>query len=459
MGRFYVRDEERWESFAGTSHQIPGEAQVLKVPNGVLLPLKKDERASRKKKLREGVFKGGVCDAEMNFVAGRQRHLKKKGSNFDCTEAYKVDSDAISYRDETVVFAGIVVGHFGHMLLDFASRLWYIARHPDCGRIVCLRYPESEYRASYDGLQILDFMGIARDRVEIIDRPTRFREVIVPEETMLPLYGYKAEYIDTFRLITGRINKGNVEKLYLSRQNFSKSSQASIINEEYFENFFVKRGFVSVCPEKLSLEEQISLVAGAEEIVTTMGSMAHLLLFARPDVKAIILNRTACIKPQIYVDQAAHVEPVYIDANSNPLPVAHNTGPFLLMPNRHFRRYVEENDLECSEGEMKISELEKASLLYSFYVKWAENFSNNPAYRKKISKKSMKDVISLAHDFVEDEDSQCSVYEDADALSSEIVSLKKRVGVLTRQLNAVYSSRSWKITAPLRAMCRKGKKR
>ena len=44
-------------------------------------------------------------------------------------------------------------------------------------------------------------------------------------------------------------------------------------NEKYFEDFFVARGFESVAMEKLQVEEQISLIMGADEIAANFGDV------------------------------------------------------------------------------------------------------------------------------------------------------------------------------------------
>lgn len=35
----------------------------------------------------------------------------------------------ITYLNENVVFGGVIVGHFGHFILESMGRLWYLLKH------------------------------------------------------------------------------------------------------------------------------------------------------------------------------------------------------------------------------------------------------------------------------------------------------------------------------------------
>ena len=83
------------------------------------------------------------------------------------------------------------------------------------------------------------------------------------------------------------------KKLYLTRTKLEAAGRSSehICNEKYFEDFFTAHGFEVVSMEKLKIEEQISLVMGADEIASTIGTLSHWAMFCKPDAKFIMLTR------------------------------------------------------------------------------------------------------------------------------------------------------------------------
>lgn len=439
--RFFVRNREKWEAVASASHLLDGEAKCRVHQNAILLPLRKIED-----KTKDGVYEGGVCDSEFAFLAGRRRSLGKEGVNFDCLTSYRVDASKIQNRHERVVFGGIIVNHLGHTLLDASCRLWYLVDNSDFEKVVFLEYPR-EFVSSFDGLKFVELLGIPREKVEIISVPTMFSEVIVPEETMYPLSGYKKEFMMPFEAICKRIAPGGVEKLYLTRRRYEMSG---IVNEEFFESFFEARGFTVVSPEKLSIEEQISLVSGAREIVSTIGTMTHLILFARKDATVTILNRTTCIAVQMLIDEACGLAPYYVDATSNPLPVRHVHGPFLMLPNRYFREYLDHRFIGYSCSELDLAD-EMPRLTYLFLQKWAETY-RTPSASSAIGDETLYEVIKSLNDALYDDVFDPSSYEGAKKLQVSLNRERENSRKAKKELRALRSSKSWKLTAPLRAI-------
>lgn len=383
-------------------------------------------------------------------------------------------------RDETVIFGGCLIDHFGHALLDGTARMWYLTDAPDDKKIVFLRYPKTSH-ASFDALKFVELMGIDMNRVEIITEPTQFRRVIVPDETMYPADAYRPEYIRTFDHIVKRIQPHTDSRIYLSRRKFGFRTS---LNEQYYEEFFAARGFTIIYPETLPIEDQIAYIAGADEIVTTMGSMAHLLLFAKPTVNATILNRSGqCLPGQIMVDQVRGIEPYFVDAYCNPLPVPHVDGPFLFGPNRFFRAYLDERGINYEPDELRMDSVQMRELSDAFMTEWGRMYAN-PKKRKSPGTFTRQDIAFYAEDhaeyyaqYVEDmilgdpegparlfhADSREHRFQtETDRLKTQIAELKKTNAKLKTNLQKsrdevkrLRNSKSWKITAPLRAVMRK----
>ena len=139
---------------------------------------------------------------------------------------------------------------------------------------------------------------------------------------------------------------GNVKKLYLTRSEFDESNTLPwrrCFNEKYFDDFFSARGFKIVAPEKLSLEEQISLVMGADEIAATMGTLTNwAAIFCKPSAKFIMLNRTKVqFTFQILINEIFALENYYIIEGSRDFMYSkHSNGVFLLGSNEYWQKFV-----------------------------------------------------------------------------------------------------------------------
>lgn len=266
--RLYVHDQEKWEKLYAKSYLLSTEpAQASVYHDAVILPAR---RFLIDADHRDGMYEGGVCTADFQFLAGHTRKPGKE-SNLDCCRAYAVEIEQVERRDERVVFGGILIPHFGHMLIDDCTHLWYLTQTDEYEKVVFIRY--SDYHPiQCDPLMLVYAMGVPKEKVEVIQHPTQFREVVVPEESFASLAGYRREFMDVYHAITARIPRGIYQKIYLSRSRFEEHD---MINEHIFERFYERRGFRIVYPETLSFAQQISLVSGADEIVTTSGTLAE----------------------------------------------------------------------------------------------------------------------------------------------------------------------------------------
>jgi len=135
------------------------------------------------------------------------------------------------------------------------------------------------------------------------------------------------------------------------------------LNENYFEDFFAARGFEIVAPEKLSIEEQISLVVGADEIVATQGTLTHWAIFCKPDAKFIMLNRDTSLSwIQIFINEVFKVDNYcLVDIFKDFMYAAnHTNGVFLLGSNKYWKEFVADYFGEKIDEDDDISYLEDA---------------------------------------------------------------------------------------------------
>ena len=124
--------------------------------------------------------------AEDNLLFGRGGVVDENGeyvplSGIEGRVQFAYPAEKKEYRDETVVYCGYLVNHWGHFLIEGVTRLWYFLENdPGVDKYVFFldENEEREIRANYR--EFLELLGIW-EHLEIINTPTTYREVIVPE--------------------------------------------------------------------------------------------------------------------------------------------------------------------------------------------------------------------------------------------------------------------------------------
>ena len=99
--RFYFNRPEDYEPALLKKRFSDRKLEVKVVEKGIILP-------THQKGFR---FEGGVCDRNINFVAGYSRTRDNRAHWGSVASAYSVDKKEISYLDEDVIFGGALMGH------------------------------------------------------------------------------------------------------------------------------------------------------------------------------------------------------------------------------------------------------------------------------------------------------------------------------------------------------------
>ena len=335
--RLYFRDAEEWKRTLPKKFSDES-LQGKIVNNGIVLPARNT---------KDG-WKGGVCDKNFNFVAGFSRHDLynnwKATSNFATVNAsYTVNRDEIVKLDEAVIFGGSLIGHFGHFMMECWSRLWFVIKNPQLQlKILFITTTHGGYHSWFD--DFFKLMGIAKERIVYVKKPTQCNFVIVPSQAQYSPVSFTKEFLIPYQAIKSRVKPDTRRKLYLTRAEFEAEDNIGVhcYNEKYFEDFFIARGFESVKMEKLSVEKQISLIMGADEIAATIGTLTHWIMFCKPTAKFIMLSRTKDfpIGLQILANEAAQIDYYIVDASKNFLYANRNVGVVMLGANKYWKAFV-----------------------------------------------------------------------------------------------------------------------
>ena len=366
---FHVSNAEQWQADWDIAKKMLPAATVQEIDNGICLPLKYSGKPGK----FNHVFCGGCCDANGNFVAGHSRRENNTPTNLSCISAYPVPEAELEFRDETVIFGGMLIGHWGHLITDSSARLWYPVRHPELKcKIVFLECLLKNFAAKEDWKPLFQKAGIDPERVEMLQRPTRFRKIIVPDQAVYSLDAIRPEWIEFFDAVRASAAPSPFSKVYFSRAKFSKSDTQ---NEDLFESYYEEAGFHIVHPEDCSLHEEISLLAGADELVATIGTLSHNFLFAKPGARATVLLRTGSIlRLQLLIGAARRLQSRYVEAFRNVLPTTHYNGAFYLFPTWRFLCFLASSGL-APFGGARLSAACEDGRVRAYVEKWFDVYS------------------------------------------------------------------------------------
>ncbi len=121
-------------------------------------------------------------------------------------------------------------------------------------------------------------------------------------------------------------------------------------------------------------------MAGAEEVVTTCGTLSHMVLFSKKNVKLTILNRNKndISVPQAIVNEARKVDYYFVDALLDVLPSRHINGCVCLYPTKYFEEYLKSTKVDYNKSEL---ECNKEKVVYEYLEAWTNNYSMPNRYQ------------------------------------------------------------------------------
>lgn len=310
--------------------ELRTEPEIWRGTNATILPLRRDPSFG----LLFG--KGGVVDSQGQYVA------------LSCIEGrvqFDYPFESPEYRDETVVYCGYLVNHWGHFLIEGVTRLWYFLENdPSVDKYVFFldENEEREIRANYR--EFLELLKIW-DKLEIINKPTTYREVIVPELGIRCRSSYIPQLVKVFDTIADNVvpepSWETPEKLFYSRSQFAKGIPFEF-GFDTIDNFFEKNGYTILYPEKVPLSRMIHYIRNARVVATLSGSLPHNMLFARNGQTVEIVERLVISDDnQTDVNRMRELNVIYIDANIPVYPTDF-VGPFIMGYTPELRRFAED---------------------------------------------------------------------------------------------------------------------
>ena len=228
-------------------------------------------------------------------------------------EGVRVDGQALRAEAPTI-YGGYLLRHFGHFLHESLSRLWWLA--PSEGMATPakevaerLRELEAEvvffmpkWPAPGNTLpaymeEILAMLRLSAGRIRIMDRPLRFRQLLIPAS----LWGFalQARELDHHLGCDSRAlmrhllasaamppapeeaqSPGQGEKLYVTRSGLP-SQLGRLMGDVVLDPLLQAIGYTVFHPEQTSLAEQIHRYSRARDLIFMDGSSLYVLWFAK----------------------------------------------------------------------------------------------------------------------------------------------------------------------------------
>ena len=189
------------------------------------------------------------------------------------------------------LYAGPYFAHFGHAIAESLHRLWAARHFPELGnaRIVFQAQPGAARPPWFDA--ILELIGIAPERVILLDHLARFEELHVPAQgralggaLLLP------DYLSLFPLAPIPVPADAPRHLYISRSRYTHSG--IYLGESLIERVLEQAGFAIAHPQDLPLSRFAGLLRAAETIVFAEGSAIHNLELTGPvDARVMVIGR------------------------------------------------------------------------------------------------------------------------------------------------------------------------
>ena len=316
--------------------------------------------------------RGGVVDSNNVYI----EESGIPGRIFDSYDFYNPE-----YRDERVVYCGYLVPHWGHFLVEAATRLWYyLKKDYSIDKYVFFIEENSNRIISGNYKEFLELLGVW-DKIDIINAPVKYKEVIVPERGFKMGQFWSDEFKSIYNTVAEAALEKNSETTSSDRVFLSRSQLKAFSNKEFnmdmLDEFFQKNGYQVVFPEQEALSDLIQIIRNADTVATLSGSIQHNMLFASDSAKQIVLEKTAVTVDFVCdISRIKDFDTTYIDANLCVYPVSIGYGPYIMCYSGMLQKFSEKNGYLSADPEYE-SKKRMKRILKSYMKAYAD------AYQKK----------------------------------------------------------------------------
>lgn len=322
--------------------------KVIKIANGTILP--RIPAGSGHPYTWMGL--GGVLDEEKKYVKlSGIKHIMENALVFGGEYPYD-DSDVLDFAEE-VVYIGPMFNHWGHFIYEFITRLWYCRENDNLRIAYCgWGFDEGVLHGSYG--RFFELIGIDKSRLIDIRKPTRFKNVIIPEQCYLRNQYYTKVYMDMINLACSQIDSDRLmkaDKIYFTRAAFIKhNGWHREHGEKVIQDTFAANGFKILDPAELTLDEQIFYMRNCHTFACIGSSTGADTVFMKPETDRIYIKKSFYMDTDLsQLDQVTRARNVtVVDCWLRPYKsfrAEHSSGPHLIGATRSFLRFLDDNGM------------------------------------------------------------------------------------------------------------------
>ncbi len=193
----------------------------------------------------------------------------------------------------TYLLIGNVHRHFGHFILEGLSRLWGATlMEPILGENIIFAVYENKLPGFAN--EFLTILGANNNKVISLPTVARVERLVIPDVSMrthrwvsyLQGIPYKRIIENVQNSYPKKTASESTRRVYLSR---AKVGERLLLNSEIVESIFQDFGYEIVCPETLSLQEQLNIAQSSISLAGEVGSQMYLAVFQPPGSETIVL--------------------------------------------------------------------------------------------------------------------------------------------------------------------------
>ncbi len=171
----------------------------------------------------------------------------------------------------TYIYAGLLVSHFGHFLLESLAHLWFIKLNPDLPILWVAAHQQQELSTFQK--EILSLLKI-KNTIHILTEQSKIEKLIVSQTGYMVSSEFSALQKQALKVFD-QVHLKPGKKLWLSRKDVL---HGRFLNEQILEEYLTSEGWTIYQPEKYSITEQLQYIQDAEHLAGIEGSAHHLLI-------------------------------------------------------------------------------------------------------------------------------------------------------------------------------------
>lgn len=300
--------------------------------------------------LENAIFRvGPLRENNGLYINGKLIESSKLNNNILVSKSFTPPSQPTSIT-KPVFYLGVLYSCWGNCITDNLKHLWPLI-HPEQHPILkdCI-FAYSEVKLFDKALptnyyRILQILGIPESRLIKINETTRLSKCYLADpcyvQNAAPReHSFSQEYRDLIDFIIHSCPRTTIKtsnKIYFTRTNWNRWEYG----EKSVEKSFRDAGYAICSPEKMSLDEMITVLQSTEKFASTEGSCAHNSIFLRPGTETLLLRKFDYLNTyQAAINKARELRVQHINAHFSHIFYDDNDrlgGPFFVYPSQSLR--------------------------------------------------------------------------------------------------------------------------